>query len=97
MPVNYSEKRNFFRMNLECKAEYVIDGSENQKIGKVSNLSGDGLSLITDEEVAPGTEIHVSILPENPVTPPLEVLMEVLRCEAHDNDSFLLAGNITKQ
>jgi len=97
MLTDYSEKRNFFRMNLECDAEYTINGSGNQKSGKVSDLSGDGISIIADQSVKPGTEVRVSIRPENDVTPPLEVVMEVLRCEEQDADNYLLAGNITRR
>jgi len=97
MLTDYSEKRNFFRMNLECDAEYTINGSGNQKSGKVSDLSGDGISIIADQSVKPGTEVRVSIRPENDVTPPLEVIMEVLRCEEQDAESYLLAGNITRR
>jgi len=97
MATDYSEKRNFFRMNLECNAEYTINGSGNQKSGKVSDLSGDGISIIADQSVDPGTEVRVSIQPENNVTPPLDVVMEVIRCEEQDADSYLLAGNITKR
>jgi len=97
MITDYSEKRNFFRMNLECDAEYTINGSGTQKSGKVSDLSGDGISIIADQSVKPGTEVRVSIRPENDVTPPLEVIMEVLRCEEQDADSYLLAGNITSR
>ena len=97
MTTDYSEKRNFFRMNLECNAEYTINGSGNQKSGKVSNLSGDGISIIADQSVTPGTEVRVSIQPENDVTPPLDLVMEVIRCEEQSGESFLLAGNITKR
>ncbi len=97
MTTDYSEKRNFFRMNLECNAEYTINGSGQLKSGKISDLSGDGISIIADQLVEPGTEVRISIQPENDVTPPLEVIMEVLRCEEQDADNYLLAGNITKR
>jgi len=97
MLTDHAEKRNFFRMNLECTAEYIINGSGNKKSGVISDLSGDGISLIADQSVEPGTEVRVSITPENDVTPPLEVIMEVLRCEQQDSESYLLAGNITKR
>lgn len=97
MATDYSEKRNFFRMNIECNAEYTINGSGNQKSGKVSDLSGDGISIIADQSVDPGTEVRVLIQPENDVTPPLDVVMEVVRCEAQDADNYLLAGNITRR
>ena len=97
MATDYSEKRNFFRMNLECNAEYTINGSGDIKAGTVSNLSGDGISIVADESVTPGTEVKVSIKPDNDVTPSLEVIMEVIRCEQQDNDNYLLAGNITQR
>jgi len=97
MATDYSEKRNFFRMNLDCTAEYTINGSGNKQVGVVSDLSGDGISIIASESVKPGTEVRVSIKPENTVTPPLEVVMEVLRCDEKDQNNFVLAGNITKR
>ena len=97
MSTDYSEKRNFFRMNLECNAEYTINGSGEYKPGLVSDLSGDGISLIADQSVEPGTKVRISIKPENNVTPPLDVVMEVLRCEQQDQGNYLLAGNITKR
>ena len=95
MTADYSEKRNFFRMNIECSAEYTINGSGNKKLGLVSDLCGDGISIIADELVEPGTEVRVTIQPENEVTPPLDVIMEVIRCEQRDQENYLLAGNIT--
>jgi len=97
MATDYSEKRNFFRMNLDCTAEYTINGSGNKQTGVVSDLSGDGISIIASESVEPGTEVRVSIKPENTVTPPLDVVMEVLRCDEKDQNNFVLAGNITRR
>ena len=97
MTVDYSEKRNFFRMNLECNAQYTINGSGDTKAGIVSDLSGDGISIMADESINPGTEVKVSIKPDNDVTPSLEVVMEVIRCEQQENDNYLLAGNITQR
>jgi hypothetical protein len=84
-------------MNLDCGAEYTINGSGTRKTGIVSDLSGDGISIIIDQAVEPGTEVRVSIQPENQVTPPLDVTMEVVRCEQKDADSYLLAGSITQR
>ncbi len=97
MALDYTEKRNFFRMNLACNAEYVIDDSGTSSHGTVTTLSGDGISIIADQSVAPGTEIKVCIKPENDVTPPLDVVMEVLRCEQQESSGYLLAGSITRR
>jgi len=97
MSTDYSEKRNFFRMNLECNAQYTINGSGEFKAGLVSDLSGDGISIIADQSVEPGTEVRITIKPENDVTPPLDIVMEVLRCEKQGSENYLLAGNITQR
>ena len=97
MALDYSEKRNFFRMNMDCNMEYSVNGSGNKQCGMMKNLSGDGVLFITDHEVKPGQEIHISITPENSVTPPLNVTVEVLRCSPADDSHYEIAGNITKR
>lgn len=98
MPLDYSEKRNFFRMNVDCDMVYTLSGSNEKVNGTVLNLSGDGVSFIAKEQVDPGTMVSISIAPENTVTPPLDVTVEVLRCEpGNDADKYEIAGNITQQ
>ena len=98
MSIDYSEKRNFFRMNVGCNMEYIVNGSGQKEQGTVLNLCGDGISFTVKDEVSLGTSVHVSIAPENTVTPPLEVTVEVLRCEhSNDADQYEIAGNITQK
>lgn len=97
MPTDYSEKRNFFRMNLDCSMEYSLGTSAEKKKGIVKNLSADGVSLLIDHQVSPGSEIQISIAPENPITPPLDVTVEVLRCDAIDAHGYEIAGSIIKR
>ncbi|MDH5571343.1 MAG: PilZ domain-containing protein [Gammaproteobacteria bacterium] len=97
MATDYSEKRNFFRMNMECNMNYSVNGSGEQKCGNIKNLSGDGVSFLIDQAVEEGTEIHIAITPENTVTPPLNITVEVLRCDQTSNDVYEVAGNITRR
>lgn len=97
MALDYSEKRNFFRMNIDCSMEYTVNGSGAKKCGTVKNLSGDGILFMADQAMKPGTEIHVSITPENTVTPPLNVTVEILRCDQKKTSEFEIAGSITKR
>lgn len=97
MPLDYSEKRNFFRMNVACDMEYSINGSGKKELGTVLNLSGDGVSFITQQHVDAGTMVSISIAPENTVTPPLDITVEVLRCEQDAAGQYEIAGNITQQ
>lgn len=96
MAIDYSEKRNYFRMNMDCNVEYSVNGYKEKKCGQLKTLSGSGISFVCEQAVKPGTEVHVSITPENAITPPLHVTVEVLRCQA-DGNQYEIAGNITKR
>lgn len=97
MPTDYSEKRNFYRMNLDCSMEYSVNGSNEKKAGVVKNLSGEGVSLLVEQMIEPGTEINLSITPENTITPPLDVVIEVLRCDDVGTEGYEIAGSIIKR
>jgi len=97
MATDYTEKRNFFRMNMDCTLEYSVNGDSTQKTGVVSNLSGDGISFLSDQQVAPGTEIRVLITPDNTVTPPLDMTVEVIRCDAENEEQYQVAAVIVKR
>lgn len=95
MALDYSEKRDFFRMNLECNMEYSVNGL-NKQCGQIKNLSGNGISFLADTELQPGAEIQVIIKPEKSITPPLDVMVEVVRCN-NFGDKYEIAGNITRR
>lgn len=97
MALDYSEKRDFFRMNLDCNMEYSVNGSGNKQCGYIKNLSGNGISFLAQQAVTPGTEVHVSIKPENAITPPLNVTVEVIRCSGTGDSQYEIAGNITRR
>lgn len=97
MALDYSEKRDYFRMNLDCNMEYSVNGSDNKQCGFIKNLSGNGISFLAEKELTPGTEVQVSIKPENTITPPLDLTVEVVRCIPGDNNQYEIAGNITRR
>ena len=97
MALDYSEKRDFFRMNLDCNMEYSVNGSGNKQCGHIKNLSGNGISFLAEKELAPGAEIQVSIKPENPITPPLDLTVEIVRCSGTGDKQYEIAGNITRR
>lgn len=84
-------------MNLNCDVEYSVNGSGMKSSALLKNLSGDGAMIELDHAVEVGTEIHLSITPENSITPPLNVTIEVLRCDENEPEQFAIAGNITKR
>lgn len=77
--------------------EYSVNGSDSRQCGFIKNLSGNGISFLAEKELTPGTEVQVSIKPENTITPPLDLTVEVVRCIPGDNNQYEIAGNITRR
>lgn len=82
-------------MHMDCEMEYSINGSGNKQCGMMKNLSGDGVLFLAEQHIPPGTEIQIAITPENSVTPPLSVTVQVLRCDPAGSKGYEVAGNIT--
>lgn len=78
---DYSEKRSFPRVSLDCIARYRVQGSDRVAKAWVKDLSGGGLSMRVEQALAPGSRLFIEIEPGKQITPPLQALVEVLRCE----------------
>jgi hypothetical protein len=79
--LDYAEKRDYPRMSVECAARYRLDGDTESHCAIAKDLSGNGLLLHVEEEVAPGSGFLVEIRPGKNITPPLFARAEVLRCQ----------------
>ncbi len=92
MLITRAEKRNFPRVPLDnCQVTYQTpnDPTQGQGIGK--NVSGNGILFITEEHLSAGTLLEVNITPVINISPPLNVLIEVVRVSVYD-DAFEIAG-----
>ncbi len=78
------ERRRFIRMQAECKMTYRFPQSAEVFEATCQNLSGGGLLFITTHPLDPGKALEIRIAPANPVTPPLEAFVEVMRVEERD-------------
>ncbi len=90
----HSDNRNFFRMDVECPARFRIEGSDETAGAIVKNLSGEGLLLWLDHKVEPGTRLSIIIVPGKSITPPLSVVVEVVRSyplETEEEGNFAAA------
>ncbi|MGB5201099.1 MAG: PilZ domain-containing protein [Sedimenticolaceae bacterium] len=88
------EKRNYPRMGIECPARFTVVGGEDGG-AVVKNLSGGGLLIWIEREIAPGSALKIEVIPCNDTTPPLLAEVEVLRCTAvDDGGSFAVACQI---
>ena len=82
--LDYSEKRDFPRMCIDCAARYRIAGSATIENAIAKDLSSGGLRLRIETPLLPGSRLNVEVRPGKSITPPLYVIAEVVRCDAGD-------------
>lgn len=94
--LDYEEKRDFIRMQAECKMRYRLAGEETYTDGQCLNLSGSGILFQGPRPLEPGKAAEVHLVPDHKITPPLTAYLEVVRCEAlGDADGpYRIAGAI---
>lgn len=93
----YQEKRDFPRMTMGTAARFRVVGEGVIAEAVVKNLSSGGLQLWTDSEIQPGSKLNVEIVPVKDITPPLRVVVEVVRSTPlaeSDEASYSIACNM---
>ena len=88
---SYAEKRNFLRMSVDCPARFRIAGSDILSAGIVKNLSSSGMLILAEQEVDPGTQLAIEIMPGKTITPPLSAEARVVRTYPTDTGDFNIA------
>ncbi|OAN90332.1 pilus assembly protein PilZ [Marinobacter sp. EhC06] len=91
---DYSEKRDFHRMQVNSEIE-ITDSQGNRFKGVCRDLSAAGMQLYVEREVAVGEELQTVLHPTSDQFPPLETVCEVIRSEP-EGDGFLLGTNISE-
>ena len=94
MATDFSEKRNFYRMAVECQLEYTEAGQAETRIGHVKNLSGNGILFQTDHAINIGAEMEIVVKTGSNLTPPLHAMIEVIRCDLTEDDSYEVAATM---
>jgi len=92
--LEYDEKRDYIRMDIDCDINYKLADSNEIKTGLCTSLSGAGVSFIADDSYDIGLAMEVNILPKNSVTPPMTAFIEVVRSSALDDGTFEIAASI---
>jgi hypothetical protein len=92
---DYSEKRDFMRMEVECPMSFRIQGEGQVYQGTARDLSASGLSILCQQEVAEGSVLEVNVQPEKSIVPPLQATVEVMRVSSPAPGQFELGVKIT--
>ncbi|MDX1590234.1 MAG: PilZ domain-containing protein [Oleiphilaceae bacterium] len=79
---DYSEKRDFIRMQVETDIElFVRDGPSPVLKGHCEDLSATGMSVRLSQPLDLGTELETRMASHNPDFPPFETRARVVRCD----------------
>ena len=93
--MDYSEKRDFQRMTLDCALEYRVHDKDDARVGQIKNLSATGVLFTADESLALGIEIFITVTAKNSNTPPMTAELKSLRCDKHSDDGkYHVAGEV---
>lgn len=84
------EKRDFIRMSVDCDVFYRKEDGTVEKQGAGRNLSANGMLFESDENYPENSRLHLRVMPRNSLTPPLEMLVEVIRVDDM-GDRYLVA------
>lgn len=92
--IDYSEKRGYIRMPVQCPVT-VHDGRGDRMPAetRLLDLSASGMRFFCPQSVNEGDRLQITVSPENPITPPLEAEVAVVRCQQID-DGFDIAASI---
>lgn len=95
--IDYSEKRNFIRMSMDCPISMLSADSDQADYGELVDLSATGLRFISPRELDAGERLQIGVRPMRPITPPLEAEIEVVRCVEVPNGYDIAASIIELQ
>lgn len=95
--LDYREKRNYPRMQVECPASFRLRGGGGGG-AVVKNLSGGGLLVWIDRHIEPGEVLQMEIKPISDITPPMVAEVNVLRSTpvGETDGSFAVACQIRR-
>lgn len=93
MSLAYTEKRDHYRMTVEHELQFRPESSPEFYVGYCQNLSTGGISFRSDEFIATGTRLEISLTPAKTLVPPLQATVEVLRA-VPDAGAYRIAGKI---
>lgn len=92
--LEYDEKRNYIRMEIDCDVTFKLADSDELYHGRCSSISGAGVSFIADRSFDPGKAMEINVIPKNTVTPSMTAFIEVIRSTQQGNGSYEIAATI---
>jgi len=76
------EKRSHLRMGMDCPASGRLAGSGEALEIRVLDLSAQGVGMLLQQPLSPGSRLEIRIAPARALVPPLHALAEVVHVNA---------------
>lgn len=84
--IDYAEKRSFIRMTMDCDMQLHGTSQYNTETVRLEDLSACGMRFNTSRALNEGEALAVTIQPLSDITPPMEAMISVVRCEQTAED-----------
>jgi hypothetical protein len=89
-----NNNRKFSRINAVCDMEFTHPSSGEKGTANSINLSAAGILFRTKGKLSTGSSVEISVKPVNPVTPPLNALIEIIRVAPVEGGEYEVAATI---
>ena len=91
--IDYSEKRDFIRMPVDCPVSIRELAADLDEPAQLLDLSAGGVRFIGSRALDAGARLQLTLRPEHPITLPLAAEIGVVRCHEIE-DGFDIAASI---
>ncbi len=78
--IDYSEKRDFIRMPVRCPILLHDPDTRTREEAELLDLSATGIRFVAQRPLDPDARLQITVSPKNPITPPFEAAIVVIRC-----------------
>ncbi|MFP3873790.1 MAG: PilZ domain-containing protein [Thiohalophilus sp.] len=96
MPRDYDEKRDFIRVEVDCDIRFKPQGTGQEAIGRLANLSGRGLMFIAANEIPVDTQVEIYVESDQQINAPLHAVVRVVRmAKQRRGDGYEIGAIIT--
>lgn len=92
--LNHLEKRNLFRMHLDCDIAYKSASSAEVNHGRCKSISGSGVSFIADQPIGQGKALEIKVVPKNAASPSMTAFIKVVRITLLPDNTYEIAASI---
>ena len=92
----YSEKRDFIRMKISAPLTAMLSADQRVFEGNCLDLSGGGMRVETNENIATGTELDVEVSSDHGHNPTLKARTRVVRSTSNDKGTYELGLEIVE-